>query len=368
MSKNKKKKNRKQMNPRTKESLILGFKSIVSNDACIELGRTRPWYGALIAGILSSFIVVIPTLVGGMKVKGSDVLNTPTFGLENGLVHFQQDIKESGLDLKFDVVDQVLSLNQDTWNQFVVSPQGGGSASEPWYHHYNKTTGFLDFQVYYTTATDEALNSFASAVYAGTNPTGGTTVTYVKDDAPTTTGAPTKASALILGVKEFRLLKFNAKSLLVFGGVNTNWRYEAALPLNQLIADAPASDSTDPAVVNGYLENTVKNWKPFLDTAYATQRNMNAWRSTGIMWAIYSGFISFMGLMVWLMTRGKTNPFRIIQFWDAQKIAYWGSPTPAILAMIFGFFMTGGIMQFLFIFLLGMRVMWMSMRSLRPQQ
>lgn len=368
MSKNKRKNNRKPMNPRTKESLALGFRSILSNDACVELGRTRPWYGALIAGILSSIVVVIPTLVNGLKVKGSDIFNTPTYGLENGLVHFQRDVRDSGLDLKFDIIDHMLQVNQNTWNEFVTSEKGGGSTEEPWYHHYNSVTGFLDFQVYYTPTTGSALTSFAEAVYNGANPTGVGSVTFISEDAPTTLGKPSKTSALILGLDGFRIFKFNAASTLTFGGVAVEWRYDADdLPINNLVSSAPAADTTDSDVIEQYKVDTIKSWSPFFDKAYEVQRNVNAWRSTGIMWAIYSAFISFMGLLIWLMTRGKTNPFRIIQFWEAQKIAYWASPTPAILAMAFGFFMsTSGIMQFLFIFLAGMRIMWMSMRSLRP--
>ena len=367
MSNKKKRKNRKPMDPRTKESLILGFRSLISNDACVELGRNRKWYGAIVAGVLSSILVVIPTLVGGMKVNGSDVLKTPTYGLEHALVHFQEDVKASGLDLKFDVADKLLSVNLDTWNQFVKSPNGGGSDSEPWYHHYNDNTGFLDFQVFFTTAQDAEFTSFATAVYNGQSPTGGV-VTYANSSAATTAGIPTRTSALVLGTKEFRLYKVSATSQVAFGTPAINWQYEGNFPLNSLISDAPALTETDPTKIADYTKATINSWSPFLDTAYATQRNINAWRSTGIMWGVYSFFISFMGLMVWLMSRGKTNPFRVIQFWEAEKIAYWASPTPAVLAMIFGFFMNGGIMQFLFIFLLGMRIMWMSMRSLRPQQ
>jgi maltodextrin utilization protein YvdJ len=66
------------------------------------------------------------------------------------------------------------------------------------------------------------------------------------------------------------------------------------------------------------------------------------------------------------MTRGKSNPFRVYTFWECQKIAYWASLAPAILAMILSFSLPAYAMIY-YIFFYGMRIMWMSMRSLRPQ-
>ncbi|MBO4541178.1 MAG: hypothetical protein J5736_04300, partial [Bacilli bacterium] len=286
MSKKKNKKVRKPMNPRTKENLLLGFRSIPSNDACVELGRSRPWYGAIIAGVLSSIVVVIPTLVSGLKVNGADIFNTPTYGLENGLVHFQRDVKDSGLDLKFDVVDGLLNLEQNDWTNFVTSEKGGGSETEPWYHHYNSVTGFLDFQVYYTSDAGDLLTSYASAVYNGSNPTGNNTVTYVSPTATDTTGAPTKVSALVLGRDGFRVFKFNSASTLTFGGPAVEWRYDAALPINALVESAPAAAESDADVIENYKNQTIQSWSTFFNAAYETQRNVNAWRSTGIMWGI----------------------------------------------------------------------------------
>jgi hypothetical protein len=71
-----------------------------------------------------------------------------------------------------------------------------------------------------------------------------------------------------------------------------------------------------------------------------------------------------LGLTVFLMTRGKTNPFRIYTFWECQKIAYWAAFSPSVLALI-GFAFPA-YAPLVYIFLYGMRVMWMSMRSLRP--
>ena len=72
-----------------------------------------------------------------------------------------------------------------------------------------------------------------------------------------------------------------------------------------------------------------------------------------------------MGLMVFLLTRGKKNIFRVYTFGDCQKISAWSMVSPALLGMILGFFIQDYAMMF-FIILLGVRVMWLSMKQLRP--
>ena len=73
-----------------------------------------------------------------------------------------------------------------------------------------------------------------------------------------------------------------------------------------------------------------------------------------------------MGLMVFLLTRGKTNPFRIYTFWDCQKIAYWAVPAPSVISLALGFFMSNFALVS-FALVVGLRVMWLSMRTLRPE-
>ncbi|MDD7715503.1 MAG: hypothetical protein PUJ84_06330, partial [Mollicutes bacterium] len=98
-----------------------------------------------------------------------------------------------------------------------------------------------------------------------------------------------------------------------------------------------------------------------------TQKNTQSWTYCGIMAAVYVGLEFLFGLVIFLMTRGKRNPFRIYTFWETQKMAYWASVSPAILSLIVGFLLPQFAMMG-FIFLFGLRIMWMSMRSLRPYE
>jgi hypothetical protein len=84
--------------------------------------------------------------------------------------------------------------------------------------------------------------------------------------------------------------------------------------------------------------NEIKaTFKQFFNDGFETTKTSQAWIWTGIMAGVYAAFIIFMGLMIFLMTRGKNNPYRIYTFWQTQKMAYWAAPTPAVLAMGLGF-------------------------------
>ena len=89
--------------------------------------------------------------------------------------------------------------------------------------------------------------------------------------------------------------------------------------------------------------------------------------SSLVFLGVYIVLIFIMGLLIFLLTRGKTNMFNYLKFMDCQKMVWWASLAPAILAVIFGFIFTN-FAQMIFIILLGLRVMWMSMKQLRPQQ
>ena len=84
------------------------------------------------------------------------------------------------------------------------------------------------------------------------------------------------------------------------------------------------------------------------------------------MFGVNVGLTVFMGIMLFILTRGKNNPFRIYSFWETQKIAYWASPSPSVIGMAMGFLLAS-FAQVTFPLVMGLRVMWLSMRTLRPE-
>ena len=114
-------------------------------------------------------------------------------------------------------------------------------------------------------------------------------------------------------------------------------------------------------------EAIFNNWKAILNETYTQQKNKTMLNMSLIYLGVYAGLVIFLGLMVFLLTRGKNNIFRSLSFFTCQKIAWWASFTPAILGLALAFLFSGNaIGQLAFILLLSLRVMWLSMRQLRP--
>lgn len=359
----KEKKNKGQVLAKVK----LGLSSLISNGACVELGRNHSWIGAVTVGLLSVILAIIPIGVSRAWVNGGDFFNTPTYGYEVGLVQFEKAVSStSGVSIIVDHDAQTLTANGFDKIQ--------KSTTEPWYQYVNAVTNAPEFEVFYTTAEDADFTTFASAIVTdGKNPYNSQLRGY-------------SCNLLILGTKEFRAYKYKyaaiptsadssgstsvASYMLGQGG-----KYDVTPTFD--IKDLVKQDTHGNALalpyseVNSsnydtYVAETLNTWKAFFNDAYYSTKVTSAWTWTGIMAAVFAGFILFMGLMVFFMTRGKNNPYRIYTFWETQKIAYWAAGAPAILALGLGFaFTTYAI--FMFIFLYGMRVMWLSMKTLRPE-
>ena len=119
--------------------------------------------------------------------------------------------------------------------------------------------------------------------------------------------------------------------------------------------------------INQYRTKVMKQVVKVLDNTYLNQKKRTLWTNTGIYAAIYAGIILFLGLMVFILTRGKNNPFKFLNIWHCQKIVWWASFTPAVLGTVLALIFAGNMIgQMAFILLISLRVMWLSMKQLRP--
>ena len=82
---------------------------------------------------------------------------------------------------------------------------------------------------------------------------------------------------------------------------------------------------------------------------------------------IYLLMLLFMGLMVLPINSGKRNIFNYLKFGICLKMAAWSSITPAVLSLILGFVLPAYAIMYSFCLIRLARVMWMSMKQLRPQ-
>lgn len=358
-----------------------GFKticlSLFNNQSCVN-AKDKKWYWAVPLGLVSIIIAVVPIGVTQWQQNGSIVINSPTYSIENGLIAFQESLEDEGLSVKVNGENHTLEVDESAWN---TAYEASGKAFS---YVYEKTvikmktettekdgtssttvTGpaeetkvkCCDLTVYYY-ADSENFDTLANQTLGGKDVLGNETYSV---------------NALFLGKSKFALYKqpsgaksFKSKIVGYYDGPSFNFA-----DLTKQNSHGEPYEVSRAQITNGnkstYIQNSTAAWRTFLNDAWNNQRILNGWRTSGIWLGIFAGLTLIMGFLIWLMTRGKNNPYRSFTLWETQKIAYWSALCPAILSLILGFIMPQ-FLQMYYIFLLGFRVMWMSMKTLRPYQ
>lgn len=355
MSNNKKKKTKKKMKPETKQKIGLGFASLINNEACIKIGRNWKWYFPVITGILAIMIALVPSFTQNMQTKlGDNLMNAPSYGLENGLVHVGEFLQEKNVDL---LVNEEAKLEDNgTWETATTGMEHSWytcTATNP-----DTDEQYVVIEAFYNNSTGEtevADLDFANRVLANQDPYTGNargTEEDVYDNA-----------AIIFGKEHIYVIKVGSD-----GSVGQAvGRYDRLIGVNfknYMTTDFDGNAYTAKPGTYDYTNAIRETWRRVINEAAETDKNMQALSYLGIMAAVYIGLAFVFGLVIFLMTRGKKNPLRIYTFWETQKMAYTAALCPAILSLILGFLISSFAL-FMFIFIYGIRIMWMSMRSLR---
>ena len=344
------------MKPKAKKFLSNFFLGLFSNDQAIEGSKSNPWWVGLIIALFAVLLPVIPITVAQSRTYGASFLSKYTY-------RFDQNIADATVKLakdnkEFKVENKILNYYADE----SIQSNFEGLV----YSHTNTSTKQYELMIYYTTKTSKEYSTYVNGLIGATYKIG--TTDTPEDGYEGSTYSP---SLMVLASTHIytRLVQEDSTTASTSGYTNytTDWKHFAegtelikgALPDNKTADQVDLNNSND---VNAIF----KNWKSYYNKAYLTQKNINVWGTSGIFLGIYVALVFIMGLLVFLLTRGKNNMFNYLTFIDTQKIVWWASLSPAILALILGFIISN-FAQMIFIILLGLRVMWISMRQLRPQ-
>ncbi|MEG2052748.1 MAG: hypothetical protein RRZ92_02150, partial [Bacilli bacterium] len=176
----------------------------------------------------------------------------------------------------------------------------------------------------------------------------GDVITATMPDVPTkyeTKDLKRTISLLILGKDTYTIYKF---------------------PNNKTNYSATGGDYLNLKDIKSLSEvKTYEDWQKFVELGYMNTKNKNCLVQTSIMLGINAGIVLLMGLMFFILTRGKANPYRSYTFWECMKISFWSMLSPAILSLVFGFFLTQ-FATLIFVLIFGVRAMWLSMKQLKP--
>ena len=300
------------------------LKSLISNNSCIEGGHKKPWYFAAIMFFLSMIFAILPLFVQTIKTNGDDVFKTYNYGADVATLRFVEDLNYKGLTI-------VVKSDSDGNKFLSCENTDGTSANEDFHHSYE---GKPDFNIYYRSQMIE--EEFNTLLGDGkTN-----TIFFYQE-------------RIIL-----HLVNINTGETITDIVCQNAAKYlEEGKTFNSLLSES--TNKTD------RLNETFANFKLFIRDAYNFTRLTRLWQTCAIMGGINVGVTLLMGFLIWVLTRGKNNPYRLFNPWHTEKMAWWASITPSILALALGFLIPR-FANIIFPMLLGVRVMWLSMKSLRP--
>ncbi len=353
------------------------FMSLFSNQSCVE-GKDKKWYWAVPLGLAAVILAVIPLGVSQWNQSGSLALSSPTYSIENGLIAFQESLEDNNLSVKVNAEKHVLEVDETAWNAAYAS------SNKAFSYIYNKTVTKMQTET--ITEDSSSYTTEVGPVITVTEHCCDLTVYYFSDttnfDTIVTTtlkgsdvlGNETySVNALFLGKEKFVLYKkpsgassVAAKITGFYDGVSFDMK-DFTKQDSHGNSYTVARSALTPGNSSIYINDSLNAWKTFLNDAWDSQRVSNGWIASGVWLGVYAGTTIVMGFLIWLMCRGKDNPYRSLNLWDTQKIAYWSALCPALIALILGFIWSAYI-QMYFIFIFGFRIMWMSMKTLRPYQ
>ena len=337
------------------------LKSLINNEAVVMGARSKPWYFAIIMFFIGMVISIVPTFVGTLTRNGSDFVNTTNvYNYDLGVQRFVEALDEKNFDMKVTESDSgnCLNIAQSTWDSTFTDKNSNNINC--WQH--KNANDVIDFEVYYT-ETEITSHYLDLVVY-----------TFTKNDKDEEVKTKKNVNFIIFSTYTYMSFIYsNGKTPAQTGSLYADYKsYEVGYNFRDL-AKVKVGDevitkatATTPAKLRAYTEGVFTNWKNSFNIGYTNNKYTSLWQTTLLIFGVNVAITVFMGLMVFILTRGKTNPFRVYTFWDSQKIAYWAVPAPAVISLALGFFMSNfSLVSFALV--IGLRVMWLSMRTLRPE-
>ncbi len=357
------------------------FKTLYSNGACL-LAREKPWWASLPVVVLSIVIALIPTAVSMGNMNASSFITSSDYGLVTPTASFVHDMEEKGVTLRIE--DGALVDVDSSWakaygenkngayfhtvtRQIVELPSGEDSSSsslptssEP---PVVSEETIIDFAVYYDyqnlyEGKVQELFDFIMDEEVSQDPNGEEMY---------------QVSSLFLAKDGYILvlLPNHTNENGETSGTAIRYQWDASEYQNKTLVELlkPTFEEEAPAVDSyEYRAASRLKWGTFLDEGYASTKWSVGWTTVGILSAIVVGTIFVMGLIVFLATRGKNNPYRPLNFWDAQQVVYFESFSCSVIAMILGFMFGGSnyvMSMTIFMMVIAVRVIYTIFKTMR---
>lgn len=348
------------MRDRTKEIIKDGFGSLVNNASAMRGAKAGPLWLTIVFFVLALILPVIPLFVAQANTNGSTFLNTYSYGLEKYVTSIAIDLNNDGFKFGIDS-NHLLSITKDD----AAIDFSKYESETPFAEYENEATHQYDFLVYLSSAkTEKQKNELVKAI--------GTKTYRIDTTESSTEDSVYHPSYIVLFEDGVYVCAYasNANKAIAtsyLGDFKTIKENNDCLSTILSVKDKDGNFIAQSLVNTDYVNGVYKNFKTFLNKTYETLKIRNMWGTSGIYLAIFFGLNVLMGFLMWLLTRGKNNPNNYFTPWLTMKIQARLGLSPAIITLIAGFFLTQ-YAPVIYIVTVGLRVMWMSMKELRPIQ
>ena len=349
------------MKDRTKEIIKDGFGSLVSNAAAIRGAKAGPLWLTIVMFILSIFLPIIPLFVAQATTNGSSFLRSYSYGLERYVTSMAMNLENTNNKFIIDA-DHMLSITKDGTEVAF----GDYESVQPYAVYLNTVTNRYDLALYISNAvTDSQKNSINKEI----------TSKYYSNEDNTITDSTENAYH-----PNYIILFKNGVYVCLYGNNSVkaltysySGDFKTIEPNNDCLKTLLTVTNKDGEAVaqniasDEYVDGVYKNFKKFMDKSYETLKIRNTWVSSAIYLGVFFGVCVLMGFIMWIVTRGKHNPNNYYTPWLTMKVQARMGLAPALITLAVGFFLTQ-YAPIIFITTVGLRVMWVSMKELRPMQ
>lgn len=303
------------------------LKSLFSNNATIDGARKTPWFVSIILFFFSMVVSLIPVGVNELNQQLDKSLSTYNYSTAEAVTAFSKNLNESNVVMRIshDKENKTHTLIADSSIDYEY-PLKGGAKFIFAYRNDIEANDYINSDAVkncsYFVFTSDAI--YLRIVSQSDPSKDVISKTYCKNP--------------------YKKLDENA-----FKDAYDIVRNEDGTTINQTKT----------------IENTWENWKILIRKIHTGTRLAITGTSVLIMAIVNIAITAILGFMIWILTRGKQNAYRLFTVWECFKIAFWATLTPALLTCGFGFLFKG-FAKTMFPLLVGIRIMWLSMKSLRP--
>jgi hypothetical protein len=341
------------------KTLKLVFQSLFSNAPIME-AKNQPWYIAMIIFVVSILLATFPTYTQINNREGSNFLSGNTYSIENALVLFSETLEEENVDLVVTNRDEagvtIAELdNQGTAWESVFTQTLAAHPTFPFFQY--TVNNQVRLRVFYQNEnSDEVTRVFANALLA------------------LPIGNPTIGSFLLLGKAAVYMYVYNPAALtantatgegFTTAFLGTYDEITVGTNLGNFVLTDVDGNTINTSDLVLYTRLVFNNWLNFFDQSFAFNKSQLLLIQTGLTLVVNAIMALLMSLVIFIMTRGKNNPNKHFKFSDTMKIGAWALLAPALLTLVAGalFPEFAGTAFVLFV---GLRLMWLSSRYLRP--